>query len=251
MSRPVSTSTGVRILPVAAVALTLLLGLKLAGLGPDVLALLGSGEAFAADTEEAHGDKPAAADEAAHAPAAGHDDKADAGHKDEDATDLAEAGPTGAEADVLEQLAKRREQLDARERELDMREKTIAAAEKRIEERVAELKTIQAKVEEMFGKRDEAEEKQLADLVKMYETMKPASAAAIFNTLDAGVLLDVVARMKPAKASPILAAMKPERAQEVTVELARRGRLPDETAALPADTAAEPAPAPAAAKPGG
>lgn len=219
-----------RLLPAAAIGLALLLGLKAVGLGEEFSAMFGAGPARA--------ESPPAAGAAEHpaAPAPAHDAAP--------AATCPPAGePTASEADVLESLAQRREQLDAREREIDLREKTLAAAEKRVEQRIAELKAIQGNVEALFGKRDEQQEKQLADLVKMYETMKPANAAAIFDTLDQAVMIDVIRRMKPAKASPILAAMKPERARDVTVELARLEALPD-----PAAPAAAAAPA---APPGG
>lgn len=225
--------TRLRILPAAAAALLLLLGLKAVGLGEELWAVLGAGPARAADPAgEAH---PA---EAATSPAA------PAGHP---AAEAAAAEPTASEADVMDSLAQRREQLDERARELDMREKVLAAAEKRVEQRIAELKEIEGRIETMFGQRDEKVEKQLADLVKMYESMKPANAAAIFDTLEQDVLIDVIRRMKPAKASPILAAMKPERAREVTVELARIDALPESADELaPAATAPEaPLPLPA------
>jgi flagellar motility protein MotE (MotC chaperone) len=52
--------------------------------------------------------------------------------------------------------------------------------------------------------------------------MKPRDAATIMNELDLPVLLEVVDRMKEAKAAPILAAMQPDRARQVTAELARQ-----------------------------
>lgn len=238
--------SALRLLPAAALALTLLLALKLAGFGSEIAALLGprtaqAEEHAAAEPAAEHGDAGAAAGEAGHEAPDAHGDAA----KDAEAedTDPGASGPTASEADVLESLATRREQLDARERDLDMREKVIAAAEKRVEERITELKAIEANIETMFGKRDEQEEAQLASLVKTYEAMKPGDAAQIFDTLEINVLLDVLSRIKPAKAAPILAAMKPERAQEVTVELARRYKLPEQAAAeLP--PAAPPAEAP-------
>ncbi len=41
-----------------------------------------------------------------------------------------------------------------------------------------------------------------AGLVKVYETMKPRDAAAIFNDMDLPVLLQVLDRMKEAKSRP-------------------------------------------------
>ena len=234
-----------RLLPAAALALTLLLALKLAGFGSEVAAVLGPRAAMAETDAPAEEHGPAEAGHDAAAPSGASHDATPPGE------DPAGAGPTASEADVLESLATRREQLDARERDLDMREKLIAAAEKRVEERIVELKAIEANIEAMFGKRDEQEEAQPASLVKTYEAMKPAGAAQIFNTLEINVLLDVLSRIKPAKAAPILAAMNPERAQEVTVELARRYKLPEQAATVPAAAApaeSEP-PAPADAAP--
>lgn len=227
-----------RALPLGIVALGLLLGLKVA----DTSGLL-----------SAQAEEPAAKQEPAHEEAAPAETAHDAPDADDHETPAVTAactpdGPTASESDVIERLSDRRKQLDQRERDLDMREKLIAAAEKRVEERVTELKTIEARVETMFGKRGEQEEAQLAGLVKMYETMKPADAAEIFNTLEQGVLIDVMGRMKPAKAAPVLAAMKPERAQEVTVELARRFDMPPDE---PASDAAPPAGDAAPAPPGG
>ncbi len=228
-----------RVLPLGIVALAALLALRIA----DTRGL------FTAQAEE-----PAAKAEAAHETPADAAAPADA---DAHGEEVAACSPTASESDVLERLADRRKQIDQRERDLDMREKLIAAAEKRVEERVAELKTLQSGIEDMFGKRTEQEEQQITNLVKMYETMKPVAAAQIFNDLEQGVLLDVMARMKPAKAAPILAAMKPQRAQEVTVELARRYDIPAEAGALDPKSAgapseaASPAADPAAAAPPG
>jgi flagellar motility protein MotE (MotC chaperone) len=222
---------GLRFLPAAAIVLALLFTLKIAGFGAEMSALFGSRSARAETEAPAHEPAPAdAAHEPAAAPAEGEDP--------------ATAGPTASEADVMESLAQRREQLDAREREIDMREKVIAAAEKRVEERIAELKTIEKNIETMFGKRDEQEEQQLASLVKTYEAMKPGDAAQIFDKMDLTVTLDVISRIKPAKAAPILAAMKPERAEQVTVELARRYELPKTAEAAPPPAAPSPAPPP-------
>ena len=58
-------------------------------------------------------------------------------------------------------------------------------------------------------------------LVKLYEAMKPRDAATIFNDLDMPVLLQVVDRMKEAKAAPVLAAMQPDKARDLTARLAQ------------------------------
>lgn len=56
--------------------------------------------------------------------------------------------------------------------------------------------------------------------------MKPKDAATIFNDLTMPVLLQVMDRMKDAKAAAVMAAMKPDKARDVTAELVqmRTGR---------------------------
>jgi flagellar motility protein MotE (MotC chaperone) len=133
---------------------------------------------------------------------------------------------TDEEVDVLQQLAKRREELDLRARQLDERQALIQAAEQRMEQKMAELKALQATVEDLLKARSEEEEAELKSLVKMYENMKPKAAARVFEEMDMDVLLDVVDRMNERKVAPILALVTPTRAKEITFELAQRRQLP-------------------------
>jgi flagellar motility protein MotE (MotC chaperone) len=133
---------------------------------------------------------------------------------------------TDEEVDVLQQLAKRREELDLRARQLDEREALIQAAEQRMDQKMAELKALQATVEDLLKARSEQEESELKSLVKMYENMKPKAAAKVFEEMDMDVLLDVVDRMNERKVAPILALVTPTRAKEITFELAQRRQLP-------------------------
>lgn len=133
---------------------------------------------------------------------------------------------TDEEVDVLQQLAKRREELDLRTRQLDEREALVQAAEQRMEQKMAELKALQAVLEDLLKKRSDEEEAELKSLVKMYENMKPKDAAQVFEEMDMDVLLDVVERMNERKAAPILALVTPTRAKEITFELAQRRVLP-------------------------
>ena len=148
-----------------------------------------------------------------------------------DGTDT-DSATSASEVDVLTSLAQRRAALDARAQALDMRANLIAAAEQRVDAKIADLKTLQAQIQALLGQRDAAQEKQVASLVKVYSSMKPKDAARIFNTLDAPVLLAVAGAMKPDALALIMAQMEPRQAQDLTVKLADKLKLPQE-AALP------------------
>mgnify|MGYP001159261005 CR=1 FL=1 len=141
------------------------------------------------------------------------------------AAQAATPGPvplTQAEIDLLQKLAERRETLDARERELALREGLLQAAEQQLQAKTAELTALQAKIEAAMRKQTEEQEKKIADLVSVYEKMKPKDAARIFNELDLDLLVDILGRMKDAKTAPILAGMEEDRARAVTTRLAER-----------------------------
>jgi flagellar motility protein MotE (MotC chaperone) len=127
-----------------------------------------------------------------------------------------------SEVEVLQNLAARRQELEERGRELDMREKLLKASEQRIDERIADLKGIEANIQSLLQQRDAAQEAQLLSLVKVYEGMKPADAARIFDKLDMDILLPVAQRMKAPKIALVLAAMDDDAAKRLTVNLARR-----------------------------
>ena len=131
-----------------------------------------------------------------------------------------------AEMEVLKQLSNRREQLEKRSHDLDTRESLLKVAEQRVDQKMKEMGTLRQQLQAMVGQANGAQQAQLENLVKIYETMKPEDAAKIFDTLDMHVLLDVFQKMKPARTAPIMAKMSSERAKEVTVALTKQDQLP-------------------------
>jgi flagellar motility protein MotE (MotC chaperone) len=129
-----------------------------------------------------------------------------------------------SEFDVLQKLAQRRQQLDKRAADIAQQQVLLKAAEQRIDDKIAKLQSIETDIDGLADKRDQQEDARLKSVVKIYETMKPADAARIFEQLDMPILLDVLKRMREVKAAPILAAMDPERARIATTELAERKR---------------------------
>lgn len=128
--------------------------------------------------------------------------------------------PSEAERRVLLDLRKRHDELDARAAAMRTQESVLAAAGQKLDERVSELKALQARLEQLDAERRQREDKGWQGLVTVYEKMKPRDAARIFDDLDMPVLIKLVDRMKEAKAAAILAAMRPDKARETTTELA-------------------------------
>ena len=215
-----------RLLPSVVVCASALLLLKLVSIGAGLDALTGGVQPAyaqapaAAETEEAS-DAEALVDEGAEVAVPVEDPAASLPPEQFDR-------PSAAERGLLRSLGDRRRELDAREREIAMQARLLEASERRVEARIEELKGIESRIEALFGVQEEAQEQQLASLVTMYQSMKPKDAARILGQLDMDVLIQVVRRMSERKMAPILAAMDPVAAQELTVELATGGGLPDD-----------------------
>src|SRR5262249_48619897 len=137
------------------------------------------------------------------------------------ATDPTTTPISDGERTLLLELRQRRQELDARESTLTSRESLLVAAEQKLTTRVSELQALQKKLEALEASRKEREDASWQGLVKVYEAMKPRDAATIFNDLEMPVLLHVVDRMKEAKAAPVLAAMQPDKARDLTARLAQ------------------------------
>jgi flagellar motility protein MotE (MotC chaperone) len=128
---------------------------------------------------------------------------------------------TESEKALLQELRQRRQDLEQRADAVATRESLLVAAEQKLTARVAELQALQARLEGLSAAQKQREEAGWQGLVKLYETMKPKDAATIFNDLAMPVLLQVMDRMKDAKAASVMAAMNPDKARDVTAELAQ------------------------------
>ncbi|MBO6543416.1 MAG: hypothetical protein JJ939_03725 [Alphaproteobacteria bacterium] len=231
----------VRLLPSVIVCATVLLGLKLVGLSVDMEALLDPvPSAYAEAAEDMENGEAGAESATMSDPAAG--DPSEVAAKPDGQTAEGQAAPvvdpalsladfdtpSAAEQNLLRSLGERRKELDAREREIQLQGRLLEASERRIQSRIEELKEIEARVEQLFGVQEEEQEQQLTSLVTMYESMKPKDAARILGQLDMDVLLQVVRRMSERKMAPILAAMDPIAAQDLTVQLVTGSALPED-----------------------
>ncbi len=215
-----------RLLPVTTVAIAALLAVKSA----DLLGLAGAARAATGvETSAPAAPSAAASTISAALPAA---------------TVVAASPPAPIETPVsphelalLQNLRHRQAELDARAAALTTREGVAAAAEKRLDARLDELTSLQKRLESLEAARHARDEASWQGLVHVYEAMRPRDAAVIFDDLDMPVLLQVLDRMRDRKAAPILAAMQPERARQVTAQLAElrssANRVPDPAVTQP------------------
>ena len=111
----------------------------------------------------------------------------------------------------------------------------LKAAEKRIEQRLQELKEMEARLTGAEKKKDDEEVAKFKSLVTMYETMKAKDAAKIFDRLEMRVLIEIAGMMNPRRMSDVLGQMSPEAAEKLTIEIANRSGAIGSKAAAPAE----------------
>jgi len=163
-----------------------------------------------------------------------------------DTADNSDSESSSSEVDVLTSLSRRRAALDAREKQLQTEKGLIDATEKRVDDKIANLKALQAQIQALLVQRDSVQQKQIESLVKTYASMKPRDAAKIFDSLAEDVLVAVAAQMKPDVLGAILGQMQTEAARSLTVKLANRLKPADPPPAPVQVASVAPVPTPSA-----
>lgn len=131
------------------------------------------------------------------------------------------------EVKLLKELSRRRDELNRTQEELQIRENVLHATESKLDQKMQDLQSLHAQVEEVMKAYREKENGKIKSLVRIYENMKPKDAAKIFDALEMPILLDIVSHMKETKVSPILAAMQTNKASDLSVELTKQKNMLD------------------------
>jgi flagellar motility protein MotE (MotC chaperone) len=220
----------VRLLPILIFCAAFTLSLKVGSLWQGVSAIAASSKTDSQQSENSgtsSGEKGESEKLAKTGPGSGK--KSAASGKRPDSVHFDPSMVTDSELDLLQRLVERRAELRKRESQLDTRQRLLQATEKRIDGKLVELKHMQETISSLLRRHDKEKEVKMRSVVKIYESMKPKDAARIFEELEMPILLDVVERMREAKAAPIMANMSPRKAKSMTSSLTRRRSLPSPT----------------------
>lgn len=165
-------------------------------------------------------------------------------------------GQTRMGASIQESIAERDRKAAQRARSLDIQEQALRAAEQRIatSPQQAPAATPAAPASAPGAPvgatgngqmANDPAEQQFENLARIYQTMKPARAAVVFEKLSLDVQVKIARKMRERSMALIMGAMEPEKAAKLSMALAGR-RPPEATGA--ARQAAVPARQTAAAK---
>jgi flagellar motility protein MotE (MotC chaperone) len=130
---------------------------------------------------------------------------------------------------LAEALSLREERVATQEAAISDRLAALALADDTIRTRLEALAAAEAELSETLARAAGAAEGDLARLTKMYETMRPKDAAALFAAMAPDFAAGFIGRMQPAAAAAVLSGMEAEQAYAISVLLAaRNARAPTE-----------------------
>ncbi len=120
-------------------------------------------------------------------------------------------------------LQNERDSLEEEKKVLAFKEKELKTleveADKKIElldKKLAELRKVQAKIEELLAAKDVEEQKKVKDLSLIYAKMTPGRAALAMASLDGQLAADLLANMKVKSAAKILDQMDKIKASQLS-----------------------------------
>jgi flagellar motility protein MotE (MotC chaperone) len=117
-------------------------------------------------------------------------------------------------ASIKQDVARRDQEVAQRNRALELREQAARAAEQRQAKMGGQAGPVHAEARD-------ANEERFSELARIYQSMRPNRAAAVFEQLEIGVQVAVARRMRERSTGLILANMAPQRAAMLTMAMAR------------------------------
>jgi flagellar motility protein MotE (MotC chaperone) len=141
--------------------------------------------------------------------------------------------------DALAQLQLQRQELATVLEEMKADTSKLIQQKAQIEQEVQSLLPQQAQVQQQKAK---LRADQLAQLVKLYDTMKPADAATIMDQMDIDLVLEILPKLKLRQQAKILSAMTDEARKVLITERLAGKTSGAETAPAPGAAAAAPPP---------
>jgi flagellar motility protein MotE (MotC chaperone) len=124
--------------------------------------------------------------------------------------------------EMLKSFQARETQIISREAEIEKREQALKIADRQLDNKLVQLEAAEEDLRRTLTMADTAAESDIDRLTKVYESMKPKQAAALFEEMDAEFAAGFLGRMRPEAAAGILAGLSPQAAHMFSVVLASR-----------------------------
>ncbi len=123
---------------------------------------------------------------------------------------------------LLEALQGERTQLQKEWEDLRFAERRILLEKGESEKRQTEVTDLLARVEAKVQVMEEERDRMLAQLAKVYESMKPDAAAGILAGIEVETSTEIIRRMKERNAAQVMASLEPTAAARISQRMLRQ-----------------------------
>ena len=117
---------------------------------------------------------------------------------------------------IIAEIRKREVDLALREQRVAERERAVAELESLIEKRSVQLDRIREEIEDRISDWTAQGQDRVTQLANVYSSMPPTKAGALLGKLDLDLAVSIIRGMKKKSSAGVLAAMRPDRALEVS-----------------------------------
>lgn len=122
---------------------------------------------------------------------------------------------------LVQDLRRRDEQLRTREELLAGREDRLARLQQAVQERLAQIETVQKNITAMLEETRAVENEKVKKLAKVFEETPPEQAGPLLSRLDVDIAAELLLKMTGRKAGRIWGYVDPDQAVKISKELAR------------------------------
>lgn len=123
---------------------------------------------------------------------------------------------------LLNALQEREARVEAQERSLQMRIKALSVTDAEVKQRIAAMVEAEEALRRTLSLADGAAENDIANLITVYENMKPKDAATLFQVMEPTFAAEFLARMRPDITAGIMTSLPPDVAYSISAIIAGR-----------------------------
>ena len=126
-----------------------------------------------------------------------------------------------AVADTPEGATMQRDLLIRKQQDLTQREQALETLMKQVDEKLAKLTEMEAKIQRMLEQANSIQDKKNRHLIDVYSNMKANKAAAVLETLDERIAVKILAGMRGRQAGEILTFVNAKKAARLSEALTK------------------------------
>ena len=124
-------------------------------------------------------------------------------------------------ATATEAPANQTQDINSREQALAKKEAELKVLEAQVDEKLTKLRELEVRMQNLIDSAGSIQDEKMAHLIDVYSNMKPKQAAQVLETLEEPIAVRILAGMSGRKAGEILSSVRADRAAVLSAALTR------------------------------